>query len=158
MKGENLKPLLKFMIVVLVVFLGIIFLISVYIVKSFVPSNEFEGVWLNTKNTGSGEIILTDTYYEDLIINIDEQSKSYGHIRIYFENEIVSIDTVYPILIKKNMIEIDDDDIKGLLKITDYNGIYVLEGKLYYKNGNQEEFLAINAIKIDDKADIFSGG
>ncbi len=166
-KKKNKKVKLILILATVIIIPVFIFAsVAAYLVLSFKPSGTFEGMWqggmrINEVKDDSGG------FYDDiksknigLIVDVDEQSKGYGHIRLRTEEGKPLGDVFFPCVFKNGLLEVDDEELEMKAKIITDHGRAYLEGDFVLKQLNGETTIrgTFSAEKTASEANIFDFG
>lgn len=163
--NKKAKVIIVFAAVIVVAVL-MVGLFAAHLVFSFVPSEEFEGMWQGGINIKEVEKDASG-YYDDiknknigLIVDIDEQSKGYGHIRLRTEGGKPLGDELFPCVFKNGMIEVNNEELETKLKILVDHGRTYLDGDFVLKKLHEGAIIrgSISVEKMASGANIFDFG
>ncbi len=117
--GLNTNKLKKIILITVIIILILILAFVAFLkimTNSSKPSGKFEGTW-------EGGLVIKELdndatgYYKDfdkpleVIIDIDEQSAAYGHIRIRTKEAEVIDDMVFPCIFKDGVLLVEDEEL-----------------------------------------------
>ena len=78
-------------------------IISISLINSFKPKGFFEGQWKGGIRAEGGSPV-------EIILDINEQSAGYGHLRIRTDSTLPFNDEIYPCLFEKKTVLVNSND------------------------------------------------
>jgi hypothetical protein len=163
MKKSTIGKIVAGVIAGIVVLLAAGVVVSVIWVRSFVPTGDFEGIWQGTITFDTpigdedGRYHFLDQQPMNFTLEIDEQSRTYGHIRIITGNELILNDEIFTSRFGKKRILPGDDEfqMEGTVAVEDDK--MILECTFTYKGfyKNVELTGEIRATRISEEVDLF---